>query len=357
MHASGKKFCSTLGSLATTSPFSDPSLHPVTDRRRRARSRHRAGSDARGRTASHHRAAARAANASDRSRLSATRIQPRWTSAFERSIVDRHGAIHRVRRCDDDSVVEASTPWSGVLQTIATDARGRGAVVVGPADVDVNNRIVVLQAGADALGFAPGAPIAFDVAVETTARFSGARVDGVPDGGVRSGRLAMPLAFAADGLPVIVDTPSVTLRPGERAPIVAHVADRAALGDARILLLYPDDAPGDGDAQVVTFRNAEPATPPLGATTTATPAITATATTGPTVATSESTGTATPSPTPSPSPTPPPTEEPTRAPRLPTVVLPVEPTATPASTAPPAPSRAAKIFLPFAYRRIPRPRP
>ena len=278
--------------------------------------------------------------------------------AVEVSIdTDRDGAIDRVLTFDDDSVVEASTPWSGVLQTIATDARGRGAVVVGPADVDVNNRIVVLQAGADALGFAPGAPIAFDVAVETTARFSGARVDGVPDGGVRSGRLAMPLAFAADGLPVIVDTPSVTLRPGERAPIVAHIADRAALGDARILLLYPDDAPGDGDAQVVTFRNAEPATPPLGATTTATPAITATATTGPTVATSESTGTATPSPTPSPSPTPPPTEEPTRAPRLPTVVLPVEPTATPASTAPPAPSRAAKIFLPFAYRRIPRPRP
>jgi len=270
---------------------------------------------------------------------------------------NRDGAIDRVLTVDDDSVVEEGAPWSGVLQTIGTDARGRGAVVVGPADVDVNNRVVVLHAGTAALGFAHGAPIAFDLAVETTARFSGARVDGVPDGSVRNGRLAAPLTFAADTLSVTVDAPSLTLRPGDRAPIIAHIADRTALGDARILLLYPDDAPGDGDAQVVTFRNAMPATPPPGATTTATPAVAPTTTIRPTIEPTATGGEPSGTPTPMPSPTVSPTEEPTRAPRVPTVVLPVEPTATPASTALPAPSRATRIFLPFAYRRIPRPRP
>ncbi|MEO8082477.1 MAG: S8 family serine peptidase [Ardenticatenales bacterium] len=240
--------------------------------------------------------------------------------------IDRNGdgAIDDVLTIDDRSAADgAGAAMTGSLQTIRTDARGASPTVVGDADVDVNRRLIVLQADAAALGFGAGQPIAFDVAFEVTARFGGARVDSVPDGALRGGRIVQKLSFSTDGLGYALDAPTRDVAAGETT--ASSVTFSAPLGadGVRLLALYPLDAPGKGDAQVVTLERGPAAPPtappgstpsPVSPTPSPTPEATPSAPSGPTATEVPPTETA--------------TDEPTLPPHVPTVVLPVEPTAT-----------------------------
>ncbi len=304
------------------------------------------------------------------------------------------GVIDRTLRVDDAAAVTVGASASGVLVTIAGDARGRAPAVAGPADVDVNSRLVVLAADAVDLGLpADGPPPPLALAVEATARFGGVRVDSAPDGALRAGRIAAGLRWDTRTLPPPAAEPRVRLAPGGSGVLDVGLADESgeagAPGDpGAVLLLFTANAPGPLDHQVVRIDRGggrPPTTPTLSAPATAT--TPAAATSAPTAAGPTSSP---PPPTAAPTATPSPTDEPTVAPRLPTIALPVEPTATatPAATVestppseptpaggrptatlpaatptdpptatprvagPPWPSR---IHLPFAYRYV-RPR-
>lgn len=258
------------------------------------------------------------------------------------------GAVDRTLRLDD-AAAPADGAATGVLATIVTDGRGRGPTVGGPADVDVNSRLVVLTASAASLGLGDGpsgAPEArVTLAVEATARFGGARVDSAPDGALRAGRIVAGLTLLGTSPGARAGAPAAPVAAGGRAPLAVGPLAQAAGdsgGDAgAVLVLYPDNVPGPGDHQrVVLRRGAAPPTP-----TAAAPGATGTSA-APAPPSPSATLSATPAPSAAPTtaatPDPTATDAPTVAPRRPTVVLPVEPTATdtPPATEEPTPAGA-----------------
>lgn len=223
--------------------------------------------------------------------------------------LDGDGSGDRVLDVDDAAYREsrsaAEPTWSGILDALLVDPNGAWRALE-PVRTRLDARWMVVGVDPAELGFVPGEPVGFRFVVAHYARLGGGGYDTVPDGALQGATFRDPLRF--DEREAIDTGSGAIVGAGAVAELALRWPAAAREAGARALVLFPDAAPGDGDAAILALG---PGDRP-GSVPTAPPA---------------------PSATPSPSPNAPPNPTATPSPP-PTPAGPVPPTADPDPSAP-----------------------
>ena len=78
---------------------------------------------------------------------------------------------------------------------------------------------------------------------------------------MRNGRLIQPLRVAPDVLPFRLEEPTRSVGAGRGAASTLRLVGELGTEGQRLLALFPDNVPGEVDAQVVTVRRGPNAPP------------------------------------------------------------------------------------------------